>query len=59
MDPKSTFGKADGQEKKSNSYKKIRLRVAIFGGKSNKRKIRRLRRSELGDEKKEKNKKEK
>ena len=28
LDPMSTFGKEDGQEKKSNIYKKMRLRVA-------------------------------
>ena len=33
LDPTSTFGKEDGQEKKSNSYKKIRLRVTLCGGK--------------------------
>ena len=59
LDPTSTFGKEDGQEKKSNSYKKIRLSVALGGGKWKKRKIRIWRRSELADEKKEKNKKEK
>ena len=59
MDPTSTFGKEDGQEKKSNSYKKIRLRVAICGGKWKKRKIRRWRRSEPVDDKKDKKKKKK
>ena len=33
MDPTSTFGEEDGQEKKSNSYKKIRLHVVLGGGK--------------------------
>ena len=56
MDPTSTFGKEDGQEKKSNSYKKIRLSVVLGGGKWKKRKIRIWRRSELADERKEKKK---
>ena len=55
----STFGKEDSQEKKSNNYKKIRLRVVLGGGKWKKRKIRRWLGSEPKDEKKEKNKKEK
>ena len=59
LDPTSTFGKEDSEEKKSNSYKKIRLRVVLGGVKWKKRKIRIWRRSELADEKKEKNKKEK
>ena len=51
--------KEDGQEKKSNIYKKMRLRVALCGGKWKKRKIGRWGRSEWVDEKKEKKKKEK
>ena len=57
MDPTSTFGKEDGQEKKSNSYKKIRLSVVLGGGKWKKRKIRIWRRSEPADEKKGQTKK--
>ena len=59
LDPTSTFGKEDGQEKKSNSYKKIRLSVVLGGGKWKKRKIQRWRSSDPADEKREKNKKEK
>ena len=59
LDPTSTFGKEDVQEKKSNSYKKLRLRVVLGGGKWKKRKIRIWRWSEPTDEKKVKNKKEK
>ena len=59
LDPTSTFGKEDGQEKKSNSYKKIRLSVVLGGGKWKKREIRRWERSERVDEEKEKKKKEK
>ena len=33
LDPMSTFGKEDAQEKKSNIYKKMRLRVALCGAK--------------------------
>ena len=51
--------KEDGQEKKSNIYKKMRLCVALCGGQWKKRKIRRWGRSERVDEKKEKKKKEK
>ena len=46
MDPTSTFGKEDGQEKKSNSYKKIRLSVVLGGGKWKKREIQRWEKGE-------------
>ena len=42
----STFGKEDGQEKKSNSYKKIRLSVVLGGGKWKKREIQRWEKGE-------------
>ena len=57
LDPTAKFGKEDGQEMKSNSYKKIRLHLFLGGGKWKKRKIRRWRRSQPADEKKEKKKK--
>ena len=57
LDPTSTFGREDGQEKKSNIYKKLRLHLALCEGKWKKRKIWRWRRSEPVDEKKEKKKK--
>ena len=59
LNPTFTFGKEDGQEKKSNIYKKMRLRVALYGAKWKKKKIRRWGRSEPVDEKKEKKKMEK
>ena len=59
LDPMSTFGKEDGQEKKSNSYKKIRLHVVLGGGKWKNRKMRIRRRSEPVDEKKDKKRKKK
>ena len=59
LDPTSTFGNEHGKEKKSNSYKKIRLSVVLGGGKWKKRKIRIWWRSEPADEKKRTNKKDK
>ena len=59
LDPTSIVGKEDRQEKKSNSYKKIRLHVVLGGGKWKNRKMWIWRRSEPVDEKKDKKKKKK
>ena len=59
LDPTSIVGKEDRQEKKSNSYKKIRLHVVLGGGKWKNRKMWIWRRSEPVDEKKDKKRKRK
>ena len=51
LDPTSTFGKEDGQEKKSNIYKKMWLCAALWGRKVKEKENKKIRTKRMSGEK--------